>query len=110
VKWSYGSIPSAVIFAVICMSAFSCIDGMSGGYAIVFVSFRPCLHVLLSQRIFPRAKIMGSILNSTQLLAHRVHSSVEAEQSARREYIDYQERNHAMISSLVECLLLVRSS
>ena len=39
---------------------------------------------------------MDSILNSTQLLAHWVYSSGEAEQSARREYIDYQERNHAM--------------
>jgi len=100
-KWSYGSIPSAVIFAVICMSAFSCINGMSGGYAIVFVSFVLAYMSCCRSAIFPRAKVMDSILNSTQLLAHRVfahrvYSSGEAEQSARREYIDYQERNHAM--------------
>jgi hypothetical protein len=39
---------------------------------------------------------MDSILNSSQLLAHWTYSAEEAEQSARREYADYQERNHAM--------------
>ncbi|OPY51144.1 MAG: hypothetical protein A4E49_02429 [Methanosaeta sp. PtaU1.Bin112] len=38
---------------------------------------------------------MDSILNSTEVLAHWTYSAEEAEQSARREYEDYQERNRA---------------
>ena len=44
---------------------------------------------------FRRAQFMDSTLNSTQLLAHWIYSPDEAEQSARREYAEYQERNRA---------------
>ncbi len=96
-KWCYRSLFSAVIFIIICLSAFSFIDGMSGGYAIAFVSFFLAISgVAVAALFFSRAWVMDSILNSTQLLAHWIYSSDETEQSARREYDDYQKRNRAM--------------
>ncbi|HWQ18940.1 MAG TPA: hypothetical protein VN455_04125 [Methanotrichaceae archaeon] len=96
-KWCYRSIFSAAIFAVICLSAFSLVDGMSGGFAVAFVSFFLAIAgVAVTALFFRRAQVMDSILNGTQPLAHWIYSSDEAEQSARREYADYQERNRAM--------------
>lgn len=96
-KWCYRSIFSAAIFAFVCLSALSFVDGMSGGFAIAFVSFFLAISgVAVTALFFSRAQAMDSILNSTQPLAHWIYSSDEAEQSARREYADYMERNRAM--------------
>lgn len=96
-KWCYGSLLSTGIFAAICIFAFSFIDGMSSGYAIAFVSFFLAITgVAVAALFFLRAKVMDSILNGTQLLAHWTYSKEVAEQSARREYVDYQDRNRAM--------------
>jgi len=96
-KWCYRSLFSSVIFAIICISAFKFIEGMSGGYAIAFVSFFLAITgVAVAALFFRRAHVMDSILNSTQLLAHWIYSTDEAEQSAMREYADYQKRNRAM--------------
>jgi hypothetical protein len=79
------------------MSAFKFIEGLSGGYAIAFVSFfLTVTGVAVAALFFRRAQVMDSILNSTRLFAHWTYSSDEAEQSAKREYTDYQERNRAM--------------
>lgn len=96
-KWCYGSLLFTGIFAAICVYAFSFIDGMSGGYAIAFVSFFLAITGLaVAALFFLRAKVMDSILNGTRLLAHWTYSKEVAEQSARREYVDYQDRNRAM--------------
>lgn len=96
-KWCYRSLFSAVIFIIICISASGFIDGMLGGYAVAFVSFFLAITgVAVAALFFRRAQIMDSILNNAQLLAHWIYSSDEAEQSARREYVAYQERNRAM--------------
>lgn len=96
-KWCYRSLFSAVIFTIICISALWFIDGMFGGYAIAFVSFFfAIVGVAVAALFFRHAQVMDSILNDTQLLAHWIYSSDEAEQSARREYADYQERNRAI--------------
>jgi len=96
-KWCYRSLFLAAIFSVVCIYAFIFIDGFSGGYAIAFISFFLAVSaVAVAALFFHRARIMDSILNSTQLLAHWTYSADEAEQSARREYADYQERNRAM--------------
>jgi hypothetical protein len=98
----------AVIFATICIAAFSFIDGMSGGYAIAFISFFLAVTgVAVAALFFSRAKIMDSILNSTRLLAHWTYSKDEVEQSAKREYTDYQERNRAMFFIIGGMLVLV---
>jgi len=96
-KWCYRSILSSVIFAIICVSALSFIDGMSGGFAAAFVSFFLAISgIAVAALFFNRARAMDSILKDTRLLAHWVYSSEEAEESARREYADYRERNRAM--------------
>ena len=81
---------------------------MSGGYAIAFVSFFFVITgVAVAALFFHRAKVMDSILNSTLLLAHWIYSIDEAEQSARREYADYQERNRAMFLIIGGMLVFV---
>lgn len=96
-KWCHRSLFLAVIFAIICIYALGFIDGMSGGYAIAFVSFFLSISgIAVAALFFRRAQVMDTILNSTKPLAHWTYSAQEAEQSARREYSDYQERNRAM--------------
>ena len=81
---------------------------MSGGYAIAFVSFFLAVTgVAVAALFFLRAKVMDSILNSTQLLAHWIYSSDEAERSARREYAQYRERNRAMFFIVGGMLVVV---
>jgi hypothetical protein len=107
-KWCYRSLFLAAIFSVACIYAFIFIDGFSGGYAIAFVSFFLAVSaVAVSALFFHRARVMDSILNSTRLLAHWTYSADEAEQSARREYADYQERNRAMFLVIGGMLVLV---
>jgi hypothetical protein len=96
-KWCYRSILSAAIFAAICLLAFNFIDGMSGGFALAFVSFFLAVSgVAVAALFFHRARAMDFILNGTRLLAHWIYSSEVAEQSARREYAEHLERNRAM--------------
>jgi hypothetical protein len=107
-KWCYRSRFLATIFAVVCIYAFIFIDGLSGGYAIAFVSFFLAVTgVAVAALFFHRAQVMDSILNSTRLLAHWVYSAEEVEQSARREYTNYQERNRAMFLVIGGMLVLV---
>lgn len=96
-KWCHRSLLLAAIFSAVCIYALSFVDGFSGGYAVAFVSFFLAVSaVAVAILFFHRARIMDGILSSTHLLAHWTYSAEEAEQSARREYADYQERNNAM--------------
>jgi hypothetical protein len=107
-KWCYRSLFTTGIFAVVCIYAFNFMDGMSGGYAIAFVSFFLAVAgVAIAALFFLRAEVMDSILNGTQLLAHWIYSADESEQSARREYANYQERNRAMFLVIGGMLVLV---
>jgi hypothetical protein len=107
-KWCYRSLFSAGVFAVICLFAFIFIDGMSGGYAIAFVSFFFAVTgMAVAALFFRRAQVMDSILNSTRLLAHWIYSPDEAKQSARFEYAQYQERNRATFFIVGGMLFLV---
>ncbi|MFZ3148839.1 MAG: hypothetical protein WA137_07335 [Methanothrix sp.] len=81
---------------------------MSGGYAVAFVSFFLAVTgIAVAALFFRRAQVMDSILNSTRLLAHWIYSSEEAEQSARRECANYQERNRAMFLVIGGMLVIV---
>jgi hypothetical protein len=96
-KWCHRSLLFGAVFSVVCIYALYFTDGFSGGYAVAFVSFfLVASAVAVAALFFHRAKVMDGILNSSQLLAHWTYSAEEAEQSAKREYADYQERNHAM--------------
>ena len=78
-KWCYRSLLSTAIVTMVCIYAFSFIDGMSGGYAVVFVSFFLAVTgIAVAALFFRRAQVMDSILNSTRLLAHWIYSSEEA--------------------------------
>jgi hypothetical protein len=107
-KWCYRSLFSAGVFAIICLFAFSFIDGMSGGYAIAFASFFFAVTgMAVAALFFRRAQVMDSILNSKRLLAHWTYSPDEAKQSARLEYAQYQERNRATFFVVGGMLVLV---
>lgn len=96
-KWYHRSLSSAVIFAIICISAFEFMAGMSGGYAIALISFALAITgVAVAALFYSRAHVMDSIMNSAHPFAHWIYSSEEVEQSARREYEEYQKRNRAM--------------
>lgn len=96
-KWCYVSIVFAAIFAVICVYSLTSLDGMEGGYALVLVSFFLAVTgIAVALLFFHRARVMDSILKGTRVLAHWVYSEDESEESAKREYGEYQERNRAM--------------
>ncbi len=106
-KWCYRSIFLAAIFIITCLSAFSFIDSMSGGYAVAFISiFLAIASIAIAALFFHRAKVMDSILNSTHLLAHWVYSSIEAEKAAKNEYSEYRERNRALFFIIGGMLIL----
>ena len=91
------SIIIAIFFTITCFAALFFIDGMAGGYAIAFVSFFITLcGIAVAILFFHRARVMDTILNSNQLLAHWVYPPEMARESAQREYKEFLERNHAM--------------
>ena len=74
-KWCYRSLFLAALSSVVCIYAFPYIDGFSGGYAIVFVSFfLAASAIAVAALFFHRARVMDFILNSTQPLAHWTYS------------------------------------
>ncbi len=106
-KWCHRSLISAVVFAAICISALEFIDGMSGGFAVAFIAFFLAIaSIAVAALFFSRAKLMDGILNSEGLLACWKYSQDESEQSARREYEDYRERNRAMLIVIGGMLVL----
>jgi hypothetical protein len=97
-KRVYVSIIVAVFFAVTCFTAFTFINGMSGGYAIALVSlFIAISGIAVAGLFFHRARVMDEILKSNQLLAHWLYSPDMAQKSAYREHKEYIERNRAML-------------
>ena len=98
-EWNrmYVSIIFAGFFSAMCVAAFTFIDGMAGGYAIALVSFFIAVSgIAVAGLFFHRARVMDEILDSTRILAHWVYSPDMAQESARREYGEYLERNRAM--------------
>jgi hypothetical protein len=96
-KWFRRSLLSAAVFSLICVYAFYFIDGMSGGFAVAFVSlFLALSSAGVAALFYYLAKVMDGILKSDKLLARWTYSTTDAEESARREHADYQERNRAM--------------
>jgi hypothetical protein len=96
-KWCYRSLSSALVFFLICIFSLEFIDGLSGGYALAFVSFFLAITGLaVAAFYFHLARTMDSIMSGMQLLAHWTYSSEEVARSARLEYDNYLERNRAM--------------
>jgi hypothetical protein len=96
-KWFYAAICFVAIFAITCLYSLTALDGMEGGYALALVSFFLAVTgIAVALLFFHRARVMDSILKGTRALAHWVYSEDESEESARREYADYQERNRGL--------------
>ncbi|MEI7433462.1 MAG: zinc ribbon domain-containing protein [Methanomicrobiales archaeon] len=96
-KWVYISLILAVLF-VILIFVGSGMDGMSGGYAVSFISFFLTLcSFAVALLFFTRARAMDDILGGKNLLAHWVYPEDETRKSAEREYVGYMENNRALL-------------
>lgn len=97
-KWVYTSLIAAVVFIILIFVAGSSMDGMSGGYAVAFVSFFLMLSSFaVAVLFFTRARTMDDILGGKNLLAHWVYPAGETQKSAEREFVDYKESNRALL-------------
>ena len=91
------SLFAAVVFAFICFISYTAIDGMSGGYALAFVSFFLAVSSMAVALLFVhRARVMDAILADPSPLAHWTYPEELAHASVEREYLQYRERNRIM--------------
>ena len=82
-------------------------DGMSGGYAVMFLSFFLIIcSFAVAFLFFTRAMAIDDILGRKDLLAHWVYPTEETQTSAEREYANYQESNRAMLFVIGGFLLI----
>lgn len=103
-----GSVFAAVVFSFICVISYSAIDGMSGGYALAFISFFLAVSSIAVALLFVhRAMVMDRILMDPNPLAHWTYTEEMAQKSAEMEFQDYQERNRAMFIVIGGMLVLV---
>lgn len=106
-KWVYICLIAAVFFIVLIFVASGTMDGMSGGYAVMFISFFLTLSSFAVALLFlTRAKAMDEILGGKNLLAYWVYQAEETRKSAEREFIEYKESNRALLY-VVGGLLLI---
>ncbi|MDP3396141.1 MAG: hypothetical protein Q8S57_05700 [Methanoregula sp.] len=102
------SLIAAVIFSLICIISYFTIDGMSGGYALAFISFFLAVSSVVVTLLFVhRALVMDGILTELKPLAHWIYPEEMAKKSVEREYRNYQERNRAMFIIIGGMLVLV---
>jgi len=109
-EWKKGiaSIIAAVVFTVLCLASVFFIDGMSGGFALAFVSFFLAVSSVVTALLFVyRARVMDTILADASPLAHWIYPEEMARASVEREYRDYQERNRAMFILIGGMLVVV---
>jgi hypothetical protein len=91
------SVIAAVFFTTLSLVSFTVIDGMSGGYALAFVSFFLAVSSVTVSLLFTHhARVMDAILRDPTPLAHWIYPEEIAHASVEREYHNYQERNRAM--------------
>lgn len=102
------SLFAAVVFACICFISYTAIDGMSGGYALAFVSFFLVVSSIAVALLFVhRAQVTDAIQSDPSPLAYWTYPEEMARTSAEREYRDYQERNRAMFIVIGGMLVVV---
>ena len=91
----------------------SSIDGMSGGYALIFISGFAALSAFITAAVYyPRAREFDSLLRELKPLAHWKYSDQEWETFIREDLREVKMVNRAtlrlvLIISVVVCLLLV---
>jgi len=107
-KKAHLSLAGAALFAIICIGAFSFMDGMSGGYAIAFGAFFLALcGIAVSPLFLRRAQAMDAILEGKGVFAHWSYPLHMIRETAEREYHDYRERNRAMFLLIGRMLVAV---
>jgi hypothetical protein len=109
-EWKKGvaSAFAAVVFTVLCLVSVFFIEGMSGGFALAFVSFFLVVSSIVIALLFVhRARVMDTILADASPLAHWIYSAEMAQESVEREYREYQERNQAMFLVIGGMLVVV---
>ena len=102
------SLIAAIFFSLVCLISYSAFDGMSGGYALAFLSFFLAVSSIAVTLLFVhRARVMDEILTDPAPLVHWIYPKEMAKKSVDREYRDYQERNRAMFIVIGGMLVLV---
>lgn len=96
-KRMYCSLIAAVLFFILMIIA-SGMDGMSGGYAIMFISFFLIISSFaVAVFFFTRARVMDAILQGKDLFSQWVYPEEETRKSTEREYQEYREANRALL-------------
>jgi hypothetical protein len=91
------SLIAAGVFLILCLVSYFTIDGMSGGFALAFISFFLAISSFVVALLFiNRARVMDAILADPSPLAHWTYPEETVRANVEREYRDYQERNRAM--------------
>jgi hypothetical protein len=102
------SIISAIVFTALCLVSYTTIDGMSGGYALAFISFFLAVSSAAVALLFlHRARVMDAILADPSILAHWTYPEEVAVATAEREYREYQGRNKATFILIGGMLVIV---
>lgn len=97
-KRVYILLVAAVLFILLIVVASGTMDGMSGGYAVMFVSlFLSITAFAVALLFFTRARVMDEILGGKNLLAHWVYPEDETRRNAEREFVNYKESNRALL-------------
>jgi len=93
----YVSVTAAIIFAILCITGFTLVDGMDGGFALAFASlFCAISSIAVAMLFIYHAVVMDSILSDNRVLAHWTYPEIDAEHTAEQEFRDYQKRNRAL--------------
>lgn len=88
---------AAAVFFLVCIYSVIGMEGMSGGYALAFVSFFLVVgSVVVALLFFTRARVMDAILTDPSPLAHWVYLNDDAQETVEREYQEYRERNRIL--------------
>lgn len=96
-KKAAASLIAAAVFFVLCLAAYFLVDGMSGGYALAFVSFFLAVcGVAIALFYASRARAMDAILADPLPLAHWTYPAGMARAAVEREYREFRERNRVM--------------
>jgi hypothetical protein len=102
------SLIAVVVFSLICIISFFTLDGMSGGYALAFVSFFLAVSGIAVALLFVhRARVMDAILTDPAPLAYWTYPEEMTRASAERESREYRERNRAMFIVIGGMLVVV---
>lgn len=96
-KWVYLSALGVIFFLILIVYANEAMDCMSGGCAVMFISFFLAVtFVAVALLFWSRARTVDAILEGWDLLAHWTYSPEDSAASAGREFGEYKEANKAL--------------